>query len=253
MRTIRDTWLVFERSMWLTIHNPAWLIVGLLQPIVYLVLFAPLLNSLAQMPGFPPGGAFNVFVPGLLVLTAMFGALFVGFGLLAELRAGVIERMRVTPMSRIAMLLGRAFRDVVVFLVQALLLVVLSLPFGLRVDPAGLLVSVGLLVLIGLVMAPFSYAVALALRSEDAFAPLVNAIALPLMLLSGIMLPMSLAPAWLRTIATLNPIYHAVLAVRALFNGGFGDPEVAIGVAVMTILAVVAVAVAARSFSRAVA
>lgn len=253
MRTIRDTWLVFERSMWLTLHNPAWLIVGLTQPVLYLVLFAPLLNSLTRMPGFPPGGAFNVFVPGLLVLTAMYGTLFVGFGLIAELRAGVIERMRVTPMSRIAMLLGRALRDVVVFLVQAALLVVLSVPFGLSINPAGLVMSAGLLVLVGLVMAPFSYAVALSLRSEDAFAPLVNAIALPVMLLSGVMLPMSLAPGWLQDIALLNPIYHAVLAVRALFVGHLGDPEVVLGVVIMAVLAALAVVVAARSFSRAVA
>ncbi len=94
--------------MTLTLRNPAWLIMGLMQPFLYLLLFGPLLNSIATMPGFPPGGAFNVFVPGLLVMTALFSSAFVGFGLHAdELREGVIERMRVTPMSRMATLLGR--------------------------------------------------------------------------------------------------------------------------------------------------
>ena len=58
-------------------------------------------------------------MPGLLVLLAMFGALFTGFGLIAELRAGVIERSRVTPVSRLALLLGRSLRDIVSLLVQA--------------------------------------------------------------------------------------------------------------------------------------
>ena len=53
-----------------------------------------------------------MFVPGLLIQLALFGTLFVGFGLIAELRAGVVERMRVTPVSRFAMLLGRTLRDV---------------------------------------------------------------------------------------------------------------------------------------------
>jgi ABC-2 type transport system permease protein len=56
------------------------------------------------MPGFPPGGAFNVFVPGILVMTALFGSAFVGFGLCDEMREGVVERIVVTPMSRMAML-----------------------------------------------------------------------------------------------------------------------------------------------------
>src|SRR4051812_5577656 len=120
--------------MWLTLRNPVWVFIGLLQPILYLVLFGPLLKSVASAPGFPQGGAYNVFVPGLLIQLAMFG-LFVGFGLIAELRYGVVERMRVTPMSRTAMLLGRSLRDVVMLLVQALIMIVLAIPFGLHIEP----------------------------------------------------------------------------------------------------------------------
>jgi len=73
MRVFRDTWLIFERSLTLSLRNPVWVIMGVLQPILYLLLFGPLLTNVAKMPGFPPGGAFNVFVPGLLVMTALFG------------------------------------------------------------------------------------------------------------------------------------------------------------------------------------
>src|SRR5450631_106534 len=110
MRVFRDTWLIFERSIVLSLRNPVWVIMGILQPILYLLLFGPLLNNIAKMPGFPPGGAFNVFVPGMLVMTALFSSGYVGFGLIDEMREGVVERMRVTPMSRVAMLLGRSLR-----------------------------------------------------------------------------------------------------------------------------------------------
>ena len=83
-----------------------------------------------------------------------------------------------------------------------------------------------LLALVGLVMSPLSYTLALVLGSEDALAPTVNAIALPLLLLSGVMLPMTLAPDWLQTVARANPLYHAVVATRDLFNANFGDPEI---------------------------
>jgi len=253
MRTLRDTWLIFQRSIVLTLRNPVWLVMGLMQPILYLVLFGPLLNGIAGMPGFPPGGAFNVFVPGILVMTAMFGSAFVGFGLCEEIREGVVERMRVTPMSRFAMLLGRSLRDVVFLLAQAVILVGLAVPFGLTIDAPGVLLSFGMLAMVGLVMSPISYALALRLGSEDALAPTINAIAVPLLLLSGVMLPMSLAPAWLRTLADLNPLYHAVSAIRDLFGARFGDPEVATGLVILAVLAAVSMWVGARSFSRAAA
>jgi len=253
MRTAFDTWLIFERSTVLTLRNPVWVFMGLAQPILYLLLFGPLLKNIASMPGFPPGGAFNVFVPGILVMTALFSSVFVGFGLCDELREGVVERMRVTPMSRVAMLLGRSLRDVVFLLCQALILVVLSIPFGLSINAGGLVIAFALLALVGLVMSPLSYTLALILGSEDALAPTVNAIALPLLLLSGVMLPMTFAPDWLQTLARFNPLYHAVVATRDLFNSNFGDPEVVIGVAVMAVLAALMVAIGARSFSRAAA
>jgi ABC-2 type transport system permease protein len=249
VQLIRDTWLIFHRSLWLTIRQPTWIIFGMMLPLLYLFLFGPLLEGATQAAG-AGTNAFNWFVPGLLIQIAIFGTAFAGFGLIAELRSGVIERMRVTPMSRAAMLLGRSLRDVVILLFQAILLIILAIPLGLDVDAAGGVVLLALLALIGLMVAPFSYAAALVLKSEDAFAPLVQGITMPLLLLSGILLPMALAPDWLRFLSTLNPFTHSVDAARALFNGQWGDPEIAIGVGITAILAVISIWVAARTFSR---
>lgn len=251
MKLARDTWLVFERYLGLALRNPVWIAIGIVQPLLYLLLFAPLLTSIASVPGFPRGGAYNVFVPGLLIQLGLFGAAFVGFGLIAELRYGVVERMRVTPVSRVAMLLGRALRDVLILLIQSLMLIVFSLPFGLAVHPTGLLIVLALLGLIGLLTASCSYALALWLRSEDALAPMLSTVTLPLLLLSGVLLPLSLAPGWIRAIAAINPLSYAVDAARAIFNDQLGDPSVVRGVAIMAVLAVVALWVAARSFGNA--
>jgi ABC-2 type transport system permease protein len=253
VRTIRDTWLIFQRSLTLSLRNPVWVIMGILQPVLYLLLFGPLLTNIARMPGFPPGGAFNVFVPGILVMTALFGAAFVGFGLCDELREGVVERMLVTPTSRTAMLLGRSLRDVTLLLAQALIIVGLAIPFGLEINLGGMAVAFSMLALIGLMMSPVSYILALTLKSEDSLAPVVNGITLPLLLLSGVMLPMSFAPDWLRTIASFNPLYHAVLAIRALFNAQFSDPDIAVGIVVLVACAVASSWIASRAFNRATA
>ena len=252
MKLLRDTWIVFGRYFGLFIRNPVWIAVGIIQPLLYLLLFAPLLKSIASTRGFPPGGAYNVFVPGLLIQLGLFGAAGVGFSLIAELRAGVIERLRVTPVSRVALLLGRALRDILSLLIQAVLLVVLSLPFGLSINFKGFVVVLGLLALIGLMMASISYACALWLKSEDAFAPLIFTATLPVLLLSGVLLPLTLAPAWLRAIAAANPLAYAVDAARAIFNDHLGDASVVKGLVIMAVLALLAVVTAARSFGRAV-
>jgi len=253
VKFLRDTWLVFQRYVGILLANPAWVIIGLLQPVMYLVLFAPLLKSIAGVQGFPRGGAYNVFVPGLLIQMGMFTATGVGFPLIAELRAGVIERFRVTPVSRFALLLGRALRDIMTLLVQALLLMLLSIPFGLDANVVGIVIMLGIVALIGLGMSSLSYTAALALRSEDSYAPLIFTISLPLLLLSGVLLPLNLAPGWLKTIGDLNPLSYAVTAARDLFIGQAGSPDVVKGLAIMAALALVGLLVGARSFSRAVA
>lgn len=253
MRLLRDTWLLFMRNLRAIIRNPVWVFVGMVQPLYFLVLFAPLLTSLKDTPGFPGDNALNVFTPGLLVQMGAFGTAFVGFGLIAELRSGLVERLRVTPVSRLALLLGRALRDVLILLVQGLLLVLVAMPFGLRVSVEGLAITMGLLVLLGLMMASCSYALALWLKSEDALAPLLNTVTMPMVLLSGILLPLSLAPAWLRNIAAINPLSHAVDASRALFNGQINDEVVLRAIILIAVLTVVAVWWAAGAFRRATA
>ena len=143
MQTLRETWLIFRRSLVLTLRQPVWLLMGIFQPILYLVLFGPLLEGAVTQAG-AGVNAFDWFVPGMLVMVAVFGAAFVGFGLIAELRYGVIERMRVTPMSRIAMLLGRSLRDATLLLMQAVIMIVIAIPFGITLDPAGLVVTLAL-------------------------------------------------------------------------------------------------------------
>jgi ABC-2 type transport system permease protein len=253
VKTLRDIWLVFLRYWGIFLRNPAWVAIGVIQPVLYLVLFAPLLKSIASVRGFPPGGAYNVFVPGLLIQLGMFGAAGVGFSLIAELRAGVVERFRVTPVSRLALLLGRALRDILMLLIQATILIVLSLPFGLSIHFTGVLVMLALVGLLGLLMASISYACALWLKSEDSFAPLIFTATLPLLLLSGVLLPLTLAPGWLRNIAAANPLSYAVDAARAVFNDHLGDVSVEKGVLITGVLAVLAVAIAVRSFGRALA
>lgn len=247
---LRDTGIIFSRALRLSLRNIVWVFVGLTQPILYLALFGPLLKRVAASPGFPPGDAWQIFVPGLLVQLGIFGASFVGFGLIAEYRAGVIERMRVTPASRAALLVGRVLRDVVVLLVQATVLTLAAVAFGLRAPIGGIVLGIVVVGLLGAAFASFSYAAALRLKSEDGLAPLLNFVSVPLLLLSGILLPMTLAPTWLRWISDVNPVKHVVDGMRSLFLGDVLTTTVGWGVLTAVLVVIVGVVFATRTFRR---
>ncbi|GIG85724.1 MULTISPECIES: ABC transporter permease [Plantactinospora] len=250
MKFARDTWLIFQRQFLLLVRQPVWLFVGIFQPVMYLLLFAPLLKPALQASS--NAEAYRIFVPGLLVLLAIFGGLFQGFGLIAELRAGVIERSRVTPVSRLALLLGRSLRDVVSLIAQAIIITLLALAFGLSVFIGDLLLAYLMLALIALMTSALSYGIALVVKSEDALAPLMNTIAQPVLLLSGILLPLNFAPGWLQGIADWNPFSWAVDGARALFAGDLGNDAVWQGLSVMAVITALAVVWAAREFARSV-
>ncbi|MCL7458901.1 ABC transporter permease [Micromonospora echinofusca] len=250
MKLARDTWLIFQRQLQLLLRNPVWVFVGVFQPVMYLLLFAPLLKPALNAP--TQAEAYKIFVPGLLVLLAIFGGLFQGFGLIAELRAGVIERSRVTPVSRLALLLGRSLRDVVSLIVQAVIITLLALLFDLRVSLVDLLLAYLMLALIALMTSAVSYGIALKVKSEDALAPLMNTVAQPVLLLSGILLPLTFAPGWLQGIAEWNPFSWAVDGTRALFAGELGDDKVWQGLGIIAVLAAAGVVWAARQFARSV-
>lgn len=248
MKTIRDTWIIFVRQMRPTLREPVAIFVfGMLQPMLYLVLFAPLLSGL---PGAQAGSSWQQFIPGLVVMLTLFTTAFAGFGLLPELNSGSHERLLATPMSRVSLLLGRVLRDVVVMLVQAVIIVVLVIPFGFELSPVGAATGLALAVVLGTGLGVLSYLTAMVLKQSYLFAGALQTVIMPLMLLSGVLLPMDLAPPWLYALSRVNPVAYVVDAERALFSGDLGDLSVLAGWLVALALTAVALFVGARSMRR---
>jgi ABC-2 type transport system permease protein len=82
MNFFYDTGVIYRRQLRLSLRNPAWIIIGLAQPVLYLALFGPLLKPLAAQIG--TQNAYTFFVPGLLIQLGLFGALFAGFNLVSS-------------------------------------------------------------------------------------------------------------------------------------------------------------------------
>jgi ABC-2 type transport system permease protein len=252
MKLFRDIGLLYKRKLMETLRNPIYIAMSMLTPILYLVLFSPLLKKLVGAPGLQTD-VFDTFVPGLLVIVAFLNGLFVGYGIIDEIRNGVIERFRATPTSRFAILAGPVLRDMTNVLVIVTLFTVVSIPFGFHLHVVGWLITLVLICLLIVTTASMGYGLGLILQDEDRLSPIVQGINLPILLLSGVLLPMELAPAWLQFIAHFNPVYYAVEAARVLCAGTIWDAKVGYAFLFMVPLTVLAVAWATRAVRRVVA
>ncbi|MER6612729.1 ABC transporter permease [Streptomyces xantholiticus] len=245
---LSDTALIFGRYARQTLRSRFQIFFGTLMPLLHLLFFGPLLTD---MPLSSQGDSWQVLVPGLLLQLGLFGASFAGFAVIIEKNHGVVERMRVTPVSRLALLLGRVLRDAALFVFQALLLVLAALVTGLRAPLGGVLIGFAFVALLTVSLASLSYALALKVRTPQECGPAINALAMPSMLLSGLMLPMTLAPGWLDVLSHLMPFRYQVDAVRDAYTGEYATTTMLYGVLVAVGLAALSVTVGTRVFRRA--
>jgi len=253
MTSAVQTSLFFRRKLLETLRQPVWIVTGLTTPVLYLALFAPLLRTLAGGPAFPPGHVLDVFVPGIMVLIAFGAGMGAGWPVIWELDSGVIERLRVTPASRLALLLGTVLRDIVMFVVPGAVVIIVASAFGFHDHWGGLLLLLVLLALLTAACSATSSALGLILKQIGSLAAVVTGAQLPLTLLAGILLPLSLGPAWLRVLGHVNPLYYAVAAARSLAAGSVGNRTVLVGFLVTGAVAALALCWGTRAYQRAMA
>ena len=160
-------------------------------------------------------------------MITMFGTSMTGSNLQFEILTGAFERILATPLSRAALMIGRALKELTPLVVQALVIVLVATPFGFRVHPLHILAGLVLLGVFGVGIGALSYALAIAARkAEWVFWAVQQTLLFPLLILSGMMLPLETGPRWMQLAAAVNPLTYVVDAERALFGGTFADPAI---------------------------
>lgn len=245
-----DVLLVLVRELRPVVREPFSVVFGLVQPLVFLALFGPLLAG-SVGAGLPSTDVWLWFVPSVLVMTTLFGTSTTGSNLQEELISGSYERMLVTPLSRSSQIVGRALKEIVPLVAQALLVVLVMLPFGLRPSPVGVVLGLALLAVLGVGLGAFSYALALAVRSQEwMFWAVQQTFLFPLMILSGLLLPLETGPRWMQVASTVNPLRWVVDAERALFAGDLAASSVGWGFLAAGLTAAAGLTVGVRAILR---
>ncbi len=224
---ITDTSIVLTRELRPLSRDPFSIIFSMVQPLVFLALFGPLLS---QVSGLPTSESLQWFVPGIIVMSALFAASTTGANLQLEMQTGSHERMLVTPMRRSALLVGRALKEVVPVLGQAAIIVAVTIPFGFRPQPTALL-AVAMVAVFAVGLGALSHVLALQTQGNEwMFWAVQQTLLFPLLLLSGMLLPIDAdSPGWMQALSTINPLTHVVDASRALFDGDVYTASVAWG------------------------
>ena len=227
---VHDTSAVFLREFLVILRDPFTLIFSLLQPLVFLGLFGPLLEGMLGDASIGGASALQWFLPGVLVMIAVFGTGMVGGNLLYELMTGAYERILATPLYRSSILVGRALKEFAPLVAQALLITLVAIPFGLRFYPVQVFVGLLILGIFGVGLGSLSYALGLASKNREwLFWGVQQSLIFPLLMLAGMMLPLETGPAWMRVASRFNPLTYIVEAERALFTGSLWDTTVAWG------------------------
>ena len=240
---VADTWNVMIRELRPVLREPVSVLFAMVQPLVFLGLFAPLLP---EVPG--GGSALQWFVPGIIAMTALMGASFTGANLTEEINSGSHERLLVSPLSRTSLLVGRALKEVVPMLMQAAIIVAVVTPFSFDLHLAHILVGVAVLSLFSVGVGSLSFALALVSKGQDwLFWTVQQTLIFPVLLLAGVLLPLEGAPGWLQTAADLNPLKYLVEAERALFAGTFPADTVLAGVGASAVVAALGLWVGLRA------
>jgi ABC-2 type transport system permease protein len=251
MKLARDTWLTFTYETGQLVHNPAAVAAALLSPVTYLLFFTPFLKSVMHASSY--AHAYQIYVPLLFCTQGLFTGLFAGLVLLSAIRQGVISRFRVTPLSRVGLLLGRELTIVTMVGFQAVVITVIAIVFGLRVPPANLLLALIVLAMMVLLGVSISYAVAILAPNESTLPSVLNGVAQPLSLLAGVLIPLSVAPLWVRNVALWNPWAWAANSMQKIFQGDIGAQVVWQASLILAGLAAVTVVLSSRVFTREIA
>lgn len=216
-----DTWHLFNKYLRISVRSPMWTLFNLIQPLIWLVIFGQLFNNMAKLPGFPTSTYTDFLLPGVLIMTVLFGSSWSGISLLREINGGIIDKILVAPISRVSIVLSRVIHSAVQVLAQTVIIIFVAFLMGSQINFQldQLLLALLVIFFLGIGFAAASNGLAIHMQREEPLVVLGNLMTLPLLFFSTAMVPKDYLPAWIDTLSIINPVHYGVEALRAVLVG----------------------------------
>jgi ABC-2 type transport system permease protein len=207
-------------------REPIWIVMLVIQPIIWLVLYGQLFSRVPALRGGAHISYIEFLTPGVVCMNAFFGGSWAGMAMITDLDRHVVDRFLASPASRVSIVFSQVVRAGIIAIVQALILLGIGAALGVRVHGGfpGWLVVLAAAALLSMVFAGFSNGVALLVRKEASMIATANFVSLPLMFLSAILITPSRMPSWMQTVSRYNPVNWGVHAARdaVVFDAQWG-------------------------------
>jgi ABC-2 type transport system permease protein len=239
-----------HRLIMSTARQPAFVVIMLIQPMIWLLLFGQLFKRVVEIPGFATGSYIDFLTPGVVVMTVLFTSGWAGMAFIDDMDRGVMDRMLSSPVSRGAMMLGSVLNQAITIVVQGLIVVLVGLALGASFPGGipGVLVMLLAAVLLAAAFSSLSNGMALIVRTSESLIGFSTMLTLPLSFLSSAMMAREAAPGWIQTVSSYNPVDWTVVAAREALSA---DPDwgaVLLRLGGLFLVAVVTGFIATRAF-----
>jgi ABC-2 type transport system permease protein len=224
-------------------HDPTELVTRAVQPALWLLVFG---EVFARMRVIPTGNTpyMDFMAPGILAQSVLFIAIFYGIAIIWERDLGILHKFLVSPTPRAALVLGKALAAGVRALSQAVIIFILAVLLGVKINwsPLALAGVVAVVILGAALFSTLSLIIACLVKTRERFMGIGQVITMPMFFASNAIYPIVLMPAWLAAIARINPLTYEVDALRALMLRG-GVSAYGLGLDVVILLGFTAVLV----------
>jgi len=222
MTTLRHTWYMVLRQARNLAREPIWIVMMIIQPMIWLLLYGQLFKNVTRLGGFGTGSYVTFLAPAIVVMNAFFGATWSGMSMIYDLDRKFVERFLATPASRLSLVLSQIVRSALTAAIQAIVILLVSLALGVRIHTGALgwLVIILAAILVNSAFAGISQAIALLTRREATMIAVANFIGLPLLFLSTTMIARPQMPGWMQWAAKFNPVDWGVRAAREVVLPG---------------------------------
>jgi ABC-2 type transport system permease protein len=217
---VAQTWYMTQRQLMVLVRQPAYAIITLIQPVIWLFLFGSLFRKVVELGGFGTTSYLDYLVPGVVVMSALSSNMWAGMTTLDEIQRGTLNRFLTTPVRRAALMNGNVVNNGLITALQSVVIVLLGLLGGADYPGGigGIAVLVLAAVLLGTVFGALSNALGMLVRERESIIGINTFLLLPLTFLSSAFMAPSQMPGWMRHIADFNPLDWAMVAGRSAMS-----------------------------------
>ena len=218
-RALHESWLEAGRHLRIMPRNPELLLVAIVQPVMFVLLFSVVFGEAIAVPGFADYDQF--LIPGILVQGIVFGSTFTSIGMAEDMQKGFIDRLRTLPISRAAVPIGRTLSDFARSLLTFAATLVVAFVIGFRFGGSFLdaLAASALILGFGYALSWVQAFVGVSVDSVEAASAAGYLWMFPLTFVSSAFVETEQMPSWLQPVSRNNPFTIAIDASRALCNG----------------------------------